>query len=46
MDIRLRFQAKRPGQTMTLNPVDMIFSYHDAYEAGHEPKHMKHYCLM
>jgi glucose-6-phosphate 1-dehydrogenase len=27
MDIRLRFQAKRPGQTMTLNPVDMIFSY-------------------
>ncbi|CAN5669567.1 glucose-6-phosphate dehydrogenase [soil metagenome] len=38
MDIRLRFQAKRPGQTMTLNPVDMIFSYHDAYEAGHEPE--------
>ncbi|WEK36741.1 MAG: glucose-6-phosphate dehydrogenase [Candidatus Pseudobacter hemicellulosilyticus] len=27
MDIRLRFQAKRPGQSMTLNPVDMIFSY-------------------
>lgn len=38
MDIRLRFQAKRPGQTMTLNPVDMIFSYHDAYEEGHEPE--------
>lgn len=31
MDIRLRFQAKRPGQTMKLNPVDMIFSYKDAY---------------
>jgi len=31
MDIRLRFQAKRPGQGMTLNPVDMVFSYHDAY---------------
>ncbi len=31
MDIRLRFQAKRPGQYMTLNPVDMIFSYKEAY---------------
>jgi glucose-6-phosphate 1-dehydrogenase len=31
MDIRLRFQAKRPGQAMTLNPVDMIFNYKDAY---------------
>jgi glucose-6-phosphate 1-dehydrogenase len=38
MDIRLRFQAKRPGQTMTLNPVDMIFSYKDAYEEDHEPE--------
>ncbi|RFM30419.1 glucose-6-phosphate dehydrogenase [Deminuibacter soli] len=38
MDIRLRFQAKRPGQTMSLNPVDMIFSYKDAYGAGHEPE--------
>lgn len=37
MDIRLRFQAKRPGQSMVLNPVDMIFSYHDAYE-GQEPE--------
>ena len=37
MDIRLRFQAKRPGQFMTLNPVDMIFSYHDAYD-GNEPE--------
>jgi glucose-6-phosphate 1-dehydrogenase len=32
MDIRLRFQAKRPGQSMTLNPVDMIFSYKEAYD--------------
>ncbi|MBV4357947.1 glucose-6-phosphate dehydrogenase [Pinibacter aurantiacus] len=37
MDIRLRFQAKRPGQDMTLKPVDMIFSYKDAYEE-HEPE--------
>ena len=27
MDIRLRFQAKRPGQSMMLTPVDMVFSY-------------------
>jgi len=27
MDIRLRFQAKRPGQAMMLTPVDMVFSY-------------------
>ncbi|GAA4445865.1 glucose-6-phosphate dehydrogenase [Nibrella saemangeumensis] len=37
MDIRLRFQAKRPGQSMTLNPVDMVFSYKDAYD-GQEPE--------
>jgi glucose-6-phosphate 1-dehydrogenase len=37
MDIRLRFQAKRPGQSMILNPVDMIFSYKDAYD-GDEPE--------
>jgi len=37
MDIRLRFQAKRPGQSMTLNPVDMIFNYKDAYD-GNEPE--------
>ncbi len=37
MDIRLRFQAKKPGQAMVLNPVDMIFSYADAYD-GHEPE--------
>jgi glucose-6-phosphate 1-dehydrogenase len=37
MDIRLRFQAKRPGQSVTLNPVDMIFSYEEAFD-GHEPE--------
>ena len=31
MDIRLRFQGKKPGQQMVLQPVDMIFSYTDAY---------------
>lgn len=37
MDIRIRFQAKRPGQSMTLSPVDMIFNYEDAYD-GHSPE--------
>jgi glucose-6-phosphate 1-dehydrogenase len=37
MDIRLRFQAKRPGQSMILNPVDMVFSYAEAYHDG-EPE--------
>lgn len=32
MDIRLELQAKRPGQTMTLNPVEMVFKYSDAYD--------------
>lgn len=36
MEIRIRFQAKRPGQTMILNPVDMIFKYEEAYEE-HSP---------
>ena len=31
MDIRLRFQAKQPGPHMVLLPVDMIFSYAEAY---------------
>ena len=31
MDIRIRFQAKRPGPSMILSPVDMVFSYADAY---------------
>lgn len=37
MDIRIRFQAKKPGQTITLSPVDMIFNYDEAYE-GHSPE--------
>lgn len=31
MDIRLRFQAKRPGPQMLLQPVDMVFDYNEAY---------------
>ncbi len=31
MDIRLSFQAKRPGPEMMLSPVDMVFSYNQAY---------------
>jgi glucose-6-phosphate 1-dehydrogenase len=31
-DIRLRFQAKRPGTTMVLNPVNMVFKYKDEYD--------------
>jgi glucose-6-phosphate 1-dehydrogenase len=31
MDIRLRFQAKQPGPHMALQPVEMVFSYADAY---------------
>ncbi len=37
MDIRLRFQAKRPGQTLALDPVEMVFSYKTAYH-GQEPE--------
>lgn len=37
MDIRIRFQAKRPGQTMTLDPVDMTFNY-DAANGEHAPE--------
>ena len=37
MDICLRFQAKKPGQDMVLNPVKMVFNYQDEY-AGHEPE--------
>ena len=34
MGIRLRFQAKRPGLKMQLNPVDMLFNYSDTYTQG------------
>lgn len=37
MDIRIRFQAKKPGPEMILNPVDMVFSYAEAY-GGEEPE--------
>lgn len=37
MDIRIRFQAKKPGPEMILNPVDMVFSYAEAYN-GQEPE--------
>jgi glucose-6-phosphate 1-dehydrogenase len=30
-DIRIRFQAKQPGQQMVLAPVDMIFDYDASY---------------
>jgi glucose-6-phosphate 1-dehydrogenase len=35
MDVRLRFQAKQPGPQMTLQPVDMVFNYSDAYGDNH-----------
>ncbi len=34
MGIRMRFQAKRPGLKMLLNPVDMVFNYADSYTTG------------
>jgi glucose-6-phosphate 1-dehydrogenase len=37
MDIRIRFQAKRPGPDMILNPVEMVFSYANEYD-GKEPE--------
>ncbi len=37
-DIRIRFQAKQPGPEMVLNPVDMVFSYADAYDDNKEPE--------
>jgi glucose-6-phosphate 1-dehydrogenase len=34
MDILLRFQAKRPGLKMVLNPVDMVYDYNDSSIGG------------
>lgn len=34
MGIRIRFQAKKPGLQMQLNPVDMLFNYNDTYTSG------------
>lgn len=36
-EIRIRFQAKHPGPYMTLDPVDMVFNYGEAYD-GQEPE--------
>lgn len=36
-DIRIRFQAKKPGPEMELNPVDMIFDYAKE-NGGQEPE--------
>lgn len=36
-DIRIRFQSKRRGPTMTLNHVDMVFNYSDERD-GEEPE--------
>lgn len=38
MSIRLRFQAKRPGLSMTLNPVDMVFDYGDYSSTTESPE--------
>ncbi len=35
MDIRLRFQTKKPGPHMVLQPVDMVFSYWEEYGDDH-----------
>lgn len=32
MNIRLRFQAKRPGQTLALDPVEMEFNYDTSFK--------------
>ncbi len=37
MDIRLRFQTKRPGQDLHIDPAEMIFRYSDAYD-GQQPE--------
>ena len=37
MDIRLGFQAKKPGQVLDLDPVEMVFSFKSAYD-GQEPE--------
>ena len=32
MNIRLRFQAKRPGQTLSIDPVEMEFNYKTSFD--------------
>ncbi len=36
-NIKMRFQAKRPGPNMILNPVDMVFNQKEEYN-GYEPE--------
>lgn len=38
MDIRIRFQAKRPGQSMELDPVEMVFNFDRQYGDDHAPE--------
>ncbi len=38
MGIRVRFQAKKPGLQMELNPVDMLFNYNDTYASTGTPE--------
>ena len=38
MSIRLRFQAKRPGLSMVLQPVEMVFDYGDSYSTHQSPE--------
>lgn len=38
MGIRVRFQAKKPGLQMQLNPVDMLFNYNDTYASTGTPE--------
>lgn len=38
MGIRIKFQAKTPGLQMKLNPVEMLFDYHDTYSATGTPE--------
>ncbi|MBS1639096.1 MAG: glucose-6-phosphate dehydrogenase [Bacteroidetes bacterium] len=38
MDVRIRFQAKKPGQGIFLMPVNMVFSYKNDYDNTHEPE--------
>jgi glucose-6-phosphate 1-dehydrogenase len=38
MNIRMRFQAKRPGQQLALDPVEMEFNYNTAFPDQQQPE--------
>jgi glucose-6-phosphate 1-dehydrogenase len=38
MNIRMRFQAKRPGQQLQLDPVEMEFNYNTAFPDQQQPE--------